>query len=785
MGYSVYVRAAAEFMAAFYEALFEGETVMRAVARGRQQLRRRNKRPSPKGDLPLHDWCVPVHYGRRAVSFPQLKRVPERRPKLSLDAALARLAAPAADPSKAAEDALAPEGGAFFGRDRAFYRLEQALGREPITLVHGLGGTGKTELAKAFARWLQRTGWTDAPPVFHELKPGLATFNLAGIVAAIGRAVYGERFSLVEPAQQQGLVLQALTEHRLVVILDNFESVRTMPDPTGATPPLSETDAQGLAAFLQALRTRRVPSCILITSRSPEPWLGEINRLELGGLKPEEVNEYVDHLIGRLPNAPARREKKAFGELLERLGGHPLSLRLMLPQLDRREPEALLQALRGEGSLDVDNVGGDRIASLDVCMRYSLDQLDAETADKLVVLTLFEDVADADVLGFLATVEGCPARLFGETAASWRERLAAATGLGLLTDLGSGMYRLHPALPASLVHRWRERAGIAYAAEREAAEHAYVGASAEFGEWLRSQIKGGEAGLAFQLIDRQRRSLGRALGEALARGLFASAQAIMQTLDVYWENRGLVTEAEGWVQRIRATTEDAHGHVPALDTPSGALWAFAVRASANRAQYAGRLDEAQRIYHEIAQTLAAMPGDEALRDLAPTYHQLGVVAQRRGALDEAEAWYRRALTLEEQLGGQPDVATSYHQLGMVAAWRGALNEAEAWYRKALAIEEQLRNRPGVAMSYGQLGLLYEARGDLPPALDWIVRCVTLFADFPHPATGPGPKHLARLTARLGLPALESAWRRATGQSLPGHVRAWVEAWIGEGEAGSS
>jgi hypothetical protein len=131
------------------------------------------------------------------------------------------------------------------------------------------------------------------------------------------------------------------------------------------------------------------------------------------------------------------------------------------------------------------------------------------------------------------------------------------------------------------------------------------------------------------------------------------------------------------------------------------------------------------------------------------------------------------------------MAMSYHQLGMVAQLRGTLDEAEAWCRKSLAIKEQLGDRPGMALSYCLVGLLHEDRGDLPAALHWMVRCVALFADFPHPATGPGPIHLARLTAHFGLPMLEAAWRRATGQILPSHVRSWVEARMGEGEAGSS
>ena len=52
MAYSVYAVAAAEFMAAFYERLFAGDTVSAAVTAGRRQLYRHGERPSPKGELP-------------------------------------------------------------------------------------------------------------------------------------------------------------------------------------------------------------------------------------------------------------------------------------------------------------------------------------------------------------------------------------------------------------------------------------------------------------------------------------------------------------------------------------------------------------------------------------------------------------------------------------------------------------------------------------------------------------------------------------------------------------
>jgi tetratricopeptide (TPR) repeat protein len=119
------------------------------------------------------------------------------------------------------------------------------------------------------------------------------------------------------------------------------------------------------------------------------------------------------------------------------------------------------------------------------------------------------------------------------------------------------------------------------------------------------------------------------------------------------------------------------------------------------------------------------------------------------------------------------MARTYHQLGRTTQERGQLDEADAWYHQALTINEELGNRPGIALTYGQLGLLAEARQQPGQAMTWTVRCVALFGEFPHPATGPGPQHLTRLTRELGLPALEQAWQQVIGQPLPEAVRGYL------------
>jgi hypothetical protein len=147
MAYSVYAVAAAEFMTAFYERLFAGGRISDAVTAGRARLARNALRPSPKGKTPLSDWVVPVHYLRREAHFPSLRQtVSHPRGGLSLDAALDGIRSHrAVDP----RDVLAPRD-EFVGRDGLFYTLEAAIRVQPVVVLYGPGGTGKTELAKAF-----------------------------------------------------------------------------------------------------------------------------------------------------------------------------------------------------------------------------------------------------------------------------------------------------------------------------------------------------------------------------------------------------------------------------------------------------------------------------------------------------------------------------------------------------------------------------------------------------------------------------------------------------------
>jgi len=723
MAYSVYAVAAAEFMAAFYESLFAGESVGQAVTVGRKRLFEHDGRPSPKGDMRLADWLVPVHYLRRDVRFPQARTArPATAP--SLDEALDEIRA-APSEAVAAQDPLAPVDGVFVGRDDLFYQLEAAARLQHVVILTGPGGTGKTELAKGFARWWRDTGGVDDPRLvlWHSFEPGVASFGLDGVITALGLDVLGPDFARLDSPRRLEAVKQLLAKFRVLLVWDNFESVREMPDPAGATPPLDEAASAALKSFLEWVRDHS-SSAVLITSRAQEAWLGQSRRIGVGGLNHTEAVQYASRLLEPYPAARRRRERRSFGDLLEWLDGHPLAMRLTLPRLDTADPADLLSDLRGTTPLAVaDSSVADRTTSLAASISYSYTHLSDQTRRLLPAIGLFQGIADEDVLMLFSVQETAPGRFAGLSKDEWSAVLADAVKVGLLTFLGGGMYQIHPALPGYLAADWHAADPDGYDRERQACEQALCAAYAAFSEWVIGQIASGNAAFAYTVLGLQRRTFGAMLGYALDRHLWNHVGGIVEALNAYWDTRGLDGEAAAWTDRI---LDAATGPDQAPLQTARSLWVYAILSQANRQVTAGQVGQAAQACHRALAYLQSQPAtDWTGATIAGIHHHLGVIAGNRGRLDEPENWYRQSLALSAELGNRPGMAVTYHQLGRAARTRGSLDEAEDCYRQSLAITEEFGDRPGMARTYHELGVTAQARGRPDEAEDWCRRSLAI------------------------------------------------------------
>ncbi|MET7604933.1 tetratricopeptide repeat protein, partial [Streptomyces avermitilis] len=729
MAYSVYAVAAAEFMTAFYERLFAGDRVTDAVTAGRAQLRLNNARPSLKGMLPLADWMVPVLYTRSEARFPDLHTT--REPGVDVGDILTRIR----EASETGHGRDLEPVDEFVGRDTDFYTLDTAARLQHVVVVHGPGGTGKTELAKAFGRWWRDTGGVEQPQwvIWHSFEPGVASFGLDGVITRIGLHVFGEQFALLDDADRQTAVEELLATRRLLLLWDNFESVRDMPDPGRATPPLPESEQDRMRAFLTRIAAGS-NSAVVITSRTPETWLEpDVRRIALGGLQSKDATAYAEQILAPYPAAGQHRLTTAFADLMQWLDGHPLSMRLTLPHLETTTARRLLNSLQGTTPLAAaagdSGTGGDRRTSLSASITYSFRHLSPADQQALTILSLFHAVADTNVLGAFSAHPQTPERFRGRTGQDWAHLLERAAGVGLLTPLGANMFRLHPALPAHLAAHWRTSTPGTHTDEQANALQTLVPAYAGFSAWLARQIGSGNAQFAFTLIRYQQRMLGAILGHALTHRQWEEAATIIAPLNAFWDMQGVVEEARSWTDRVRLAVETPDGAPPAPDTPAGNLWMPVTVSQANRQLVAGQLDHAENAYHSALHALGNQVTSPHRRpDAAVLYHQLGMVAQLRGRLEDAEDWYRKSLTIEEDLDNRPGMAITYHQLGVVAQDRGRLEDAEDWYRKSLTINEDLGNRPGMASTYHELGVVAQDRGRLEDAEDWYRKSLTINED---------------------------------------------------------
>lgn len=764
MSYRVYAVAAAEFMTAFYDRLLAGGTVSEAVRAGRSRMAGNPGRPSPQGELPLEDWVVPVYYRSREVRFPQL-----RAPAPGTGAGEGAYS-PAPSPAGLAgtgqdSDPLAPAE-EFVGRDDLFCILETAARTDRVVVLHGSAGTGKTELAKAFGRWWRDTGGVDRPDgvCWHSFEPGIASLGLDGAILETGLRLCGPEFALKDPGTRRDLVLEQLRAQRLLLVWDNFESVGSMP--SGITGPLGDTARGELREFLrEAAADGR--SMILITSRAPEAWLGDVRRVTVGGLLPHEAARYADQVLEPFPAAAARRAERSFAELLEWLDGHPLSMRLILPHLATTEPAAVLAGLQGTRPLLAADDAGMR--SLAASLGYSVVHLPAATRRLLVALSLLRSVADTEILAAFSAQEHAPARFRGVSAAEWDMVLDEAARVGLLIARGDGGYGIHPALPAYLAAQWQAEEPGSYAEARAASDRALLDAYAAASKRWGTTMDAEASAEAYALIDRNRRMMGRMLGYALDNRLWDAAAGIFPALHQYLDNAGLGEEARSWTARARRALDGPGGVPPSGDmrkasTPVLTLWIVVVLAEGNRLRRAGDLDAAEAQFTDILRVMDKVPvpatslavpyaklgfvaeergqpdaaadmykkalsvQEEAgdWRGIADSLRLLGSVAQDQGRWDAARENYRRALTILQENAGEPhQLQLTYDKLGDLARLRERLDEADEWYCQSLAIAERRHDSDGMARSMHSLGILSRKRGQLPEAESWFRRSLTL------------------------------------------------------------
>lgn len=672
MAYSLYVSGAQQFLPAFYRRLFDQGSMAVAVKAGRQEMWQHDKRVCVRGEFQLQDWLLPVLYQQDPLNFAFATKAEGVAPR----------------ESKLPEDLQKdknPYG--FIGRDSAILELERAMRRKPpAILIQGLGGVGKTTMAKGFLQWLDQTGGLDYPPFwfsFQEIRSAEFVFN------RMGEALFGGNFPSLPMDKKIEALAGALREHSFVIVWDNFESASGIAG-TAIDANLPESDRNLLAQFLDELRGGK--SKVIITSRSQEEWLGPQRRflLELGGLDREERWEYCNAILRDL-GKKIDRDDKDLVELMNLLGGHPLAMRAILPRLEKMSAGQVLEGLRSNiASLKLDGDGEQ--AKLYATLAFVEQSLPEELRPLLVLVGMHERFVDADYLEAMAKrVDAIWSRDKIDTL------MQALVSAGLLRDIGQAIYEMHPLLTSYL----RSTDGTALE-NRDVRVRAFVDVMGTFADTLAPK-EFHEQRVPFHL---HAQNFYHALAEAERLGMQADTAALTQALALFALNNRSFAAAQHLYERFAESSRSS-------GNPEGEVSAF--HQLGRTAQEQRDFAAAERWYQK-ALSIAVGLGDE--RGAASTYHQLGMIAEVQDDFNAAEQWYHKSLALEEKLGNERGVAQSQHQLGVIAQKQRNFDIAVNWYRKVLAITERLGYERDSALTYHVLGMIAQHQHDFAAAGQW-------------------------------------------------------------------
>lgn len=704
MSYSVYFKTARYFIGRLYEKLVSGSSVADAVAAGRRKLISDRGRPSPRGELLLQDWLVPVLYQREDYA--------------------PHITAKKDDPSeKQSEESDLPSEGSysFVGRDYDLLRLERAFRQNPVVLVKGMGGIGKTELACGFARWLEQTNGREARHIFFfSFRDGK---DLSQIVNGIGRSLEGEKFSQIMPDQQKALVLKYLKSHACLLIWDNFEPVNGFP--LGNEPLLPEEERKDLQQFVQKLRGGK--TWLLITSRQQEQWLEcGYDLVELRGLSHEDAKELADKIL-RSVGIDSSRMSEKYLELLQILGGHPLALRVVLPILKSKSPENVIQALQQGLAFHADNESEEQ--SLVFPLNYSFNYLSKQVQQHLPFLALFTEQVNARLLSvFSETSDNNYSRVykefFGENLQSsdWIRVLNEGVDSGILEiiDATNTTYRLHPVLPWYLHRKLHE---IHSGEDIKRLDSFLISFYADFASSITSQLINNPY-QAMMNFDFEKPNLLQSLRSAELHRNWQCAYHLLGCITTAYQRLSCITELNSLRKQILSSVGIKPNDARNQGQEAFVLWCVLREMEGNEVLESRNFERAKEIYLEVLHELLEVSEITLNVRLFSIYKNLGFLTQNQQQFVESESFYQKALELVEK--NSYAAATIYHQLGTLLSVQGRLDEARELYCQGFHIFQQGEDFYSVAKVNCCLGNLAFAQKKLDEAENLYKQALEVF-----------------------------------------------------------
>ena len=673
--------AALTFSRALYAELASGVEVEEAVFQARRRLLRDEKRAWLLGVPVLYSSLAAPCASGFATSTGQ-PQVDEHQPRLEV------FALPRAE-------------GAFRGRVDELLTLGQALTNEPrpkLLTIHGVGGQGKTALAREAAERFAHAWPGGVWALSLENKPNRATFTFQ-LAQFLG--IPTDNFP--QQSDLERAILTRLNQQRLLVILDNAE---TFTEAVRA----DDSEALELTQFLRE-GLLGTSASLLVTSREPLGWPGE-QALPLSGLSQREGAALFQQSASLRQNDIQLEHAKALSTCLD---GHPLALLLLglafnetnisLEQFITEHETRLLNAENRYKA--VDHRHRTLYASIETSVRY----LDNAHKALLSGLWIFQSPYKPEIAAEIFTPPGLPEAEAKVQQKQIAERLQTLSRRGFLIreeeTLADGkliLYRTSPTVRLFAQHYLEQVLPITTLQAQMGKTYAIL---------LRNIDKEmNRSNWASSLVARCRADL-----EACAGWVDSAEQG-------WYANRlGWVLQHTGDRQAGMRWLEHALEHIQ--DSDQKLEWNILnIMAMVYRAT--GQPNKAIKLYEQILpmQQKAGNRSGEAsvLNNMAGAYRAIGQP-------DKARELYEQAIPITREVGNQAGEAWGLNNLAGVYKTMGQPSQALKLYEQALSIHREEGNRASEATTLNNIAGVYSYTGQLDKALELYEQVLSTHREF--------------------------------------------------------